>query len=411
MNRKRYFCWGLTAFLTVCALMVFYDTVFRNGVLFTLLGTLLKALSPVIYGAVLAYLLAPVVNSFDELFGRRLGKSWSPVLVRACSILLTWSIMLFFVYLLFSILIPQLYQSIVTLVNNLQTYYNTVYGWVMQLLDRNPRVAEFARQAIDDYWDELRKWFTNTFLPQAQQTIGVLAGGVVSVLVFCKDLLVGIVVSVYLLVLKERFAAGAKRILYSLMSDRLYCDSLKSLRRANRIFSGFFRGKLLDSLIVGVLCFIGATILRLPYTPLVSVFVGVTNIIPFFGPFIGAIPSAFLILLVSPAKCLYFIIFVLVLQQLDGNVIGPKILGGSTELPSFWVIVAILLGGGFFGVPGMFLGVPVFACVYAIVGYHIERRLEKRGAPPADAFAAGGVLADPPPADHTNKQKQGETES
>jgi predicted PurR-regulated permease PerM len=281
----------------------------------------------------------------------------------------------------------------------------------MQLLDRNPRVAEFARQAIDDYWDELRKWFTNTFLPQAQQTIGILAGGVVSVLVFCKDLLVGIVVSVYLLVLKERFAAGAKRILYSLMSDRLYCDSLKSIKRADHIFSGFFRGKLLDSLIVGVLCFIGATILRLPYTPLVSVFVGVTNIIPFFGPFIGAIPSAFLILLVSPAKCLYFIIFVLVLQQLDGNVIGPKILGGSTELPSFWVIVAILLGGGFFGVPGMFLGVPVFACVYAIVGYHIEQRLEKRGAPPAGAFDAGGVLADPSSADHINKQKQGETES
>ena len=156
---------------------------------------------------------------------------------------------------------------------------------------------------------------------------------------------------------------------------------LTGLHNTNQVFSGFVRGKLLDSLIIGILCFIGCSILKMPYTPLVSVVVGVTNIIPFFGPFLGAIPSAFLILLVSPLKCLYFIIFIVLLQQLDGNVIGPKILGDSTGISSFWVIVAILVGGGFFGVPGMFFGVPVFACLRMLVKWLMDRRLARRGMP------------------------------
>ena len=153
---------------------------------------------------------------------------------------------------------------------------------------------------------------------------------------------------------------------------------MRAVNKVDRIFSGFVRGKLLDSIIIGILCFIGSTVLRFPYTPLISVVVGVTNIIPFFGPFLGAIPCALLILLVNPLKCLYFCIFILVLQQLDGNVIGPKILGGSTDLPSFWVIVAILIGGGFFNVAGMFLGVPIFACLYSAVKHFSRKRLDKR---------------------------------
>ena len=151
--------------------------------------------------------------------------------------------------------------------------------------------------------------------------------------------------------------------------------------RADHIFSGFVRGKLLDSLIIGILCFVGCTVLRMPYTPLVSVIVGVTNVIPFFGPFLGAIPSFFLILLVDPLKSLYFLAFVLALQQLDGNVIGPKILGDSTGLSSLWVIVAILVGGSFFGVAGMFFGVPVCACLYSLVTFLVNRRLEEKHLP------------------------------
>ena len=390
MERKtNYFYWGLTAFLTVCAVLVFYDTVFRNGVLLALLSTLMKALAPVLYGAVMAYLLAPVVNFFDRVIDRGGGEKSPRGLVRAGSILLTWAVVFFLLYLLFSILIPQLYLSIATLVGNMQSYYNTVYGWVMQLLERYPWLGGAVSDAIAEYWNELRSWITNTFLPQAQQTIMVLTSGVLSVLAFFKNFFVGVIVSIYLLALKEGFAAGARRLLYSYASEKTYRHTLRALHKADTIFSGFVRGKLLDSLIIGVLCFLGATLLKLPYTPLVSVIVGITNIIPFFGPFIGAIPSAFLILLVSPVKCLYFIVFVIVLQQLDGNFIGPKILGGSTELPSFWVIVAILIGGGFFGVAGMFLGVPVFACLYAAVGYDSDRRLRKKDAVPDDMFRPG----------------------
>lgn len=156
---------------------------------------------------------------------------------------------------------------------------------------------------------------------------------------------------------------------------------LRGAAKADAIFSGFVRGKLLDSLIIGILCFIGCSILNFPYTPLVSVIVGVTNVIPFFGPFLGAIPSTFLILLVSPLKALYFVLFVLALQQLDGNVIGPKILGDKTGLSSLWVIIAILVGGSFFGIPGMFFGVPVCACFYSAVNFLVESRLRRKGLP------------------------------
>ena len=378
MEKKRYFYLGLTAFATTCAIMIFHDSIFNHGVLLSLFGTFVKALLPVIYGAVMAYLLAPLVNSFDRLL-RRVRKSKSNKgLVRAASILLAWAVVAFAVYLLISILVPQLYQSVVTLVGNMQNYYNTVYAWVTQLLDDNPELAGKVSDTIKQYQGEVQEWFTNKFLPQAQQTITMFTSGLVSVLGFLKNLLVGVIVSVYLLALKEGFALSARKTLYAWTSQKTYVNTLRALRRCDLIFSGFFRGKLIDSLIIGVLCFVGCSLLKMPYTPLISVIVGITNIIPFFGPFLGAIPSAFLILLVSPMKCLSFIVFVLVLQQVDGNIIGPKILGDSTELPSFWVIVAILLGGGFFDVLGMFLGVPVFACFYAVVRYFTASRLKRK---------------------------------
>ena len=407
MDKKRYLYWGLTIVASVCAIMIFYDTVFRNGVLLTLWGTLMKALRPVLYGAVMAYLLTPLVNFFDRCILRLAGGNAKRGLVRAGGILLAWAVVFLIFYGLFSILLPQLYLSVVTLVGNMQNYYNTVYAWVTQLMENNPDIGTLVTNAFNEYYDELRTWFTGKFLPQAQQTITMLTSGVVSVLVFFKDFLVGVIVSVYLLALKEKFAVGARRLLYSWTKERTYRHTLRAVGKMDSIFSGFVRGKLLDSLIIGVLCFVGATILQLPYTPLVSVIVGVTNIIPFFGPFLGAIPSAFLILLVSPVKCLYFIIFVLVLQQLDGNVIGPKILGGSTELPSFWVIVAILLGGGFFGVAGMFLGVPVFACFYALVNYYSAKRLRKKGVENDDLFRSNDAVRIYEPKSEIEKKNSG----
>lgn len=386
MGKNRYWQWGLTVVLSVCAILVFYDTVFRNGVLLTFWSTLVNALYPVIYGAAMAYLLAPIVNFFDRCILKLTDGKGKRGLIRAGSILATWLVVFLMLYALMSILIPQLIGSVATLAGNMQNYYRTVYGWVEHLLETNPDIASRVTEMIGGYYTELRSWFTGTVLPQAQQTITIVTGGVVTVLVFFKNFFVGVIISIYLLALKERLALQTKKLLYAFVSEPRYRGTLRATRRIDTIFSGFVRGKLLDSLIIGVLCFAGSTILQLPYAPLISVIVGVTNIIPFFGPFLGAVPSAFLILLVSPLKCFYFLIFILALQQLDGNVIGPKILGSSTELPSFWVIVAILLGGGFFGVLGMFLGVPVFACVYVSIKYFSAQRLRRKGAVSDELF-------------------------
>ena len=374
MKNKSYLRWGLTVTLSACAILVFYNTFFQNGVLLLFIEKLLRILKPVIYGVALAYLLAPVVNFFDRVFARVDKADKRPALVRAGSILATWLFVGLLGYGLLHILIPQLVVSIQTLASNVEGYYNTVYAWALRMITDYPDASGWLITHANDYYQELVN-LIKSIIPQAQMAVAVVTGGILDILVFFKDLLVGIIVSVYLLATKELFARHSRKLLYCLTSEPHYFSVLRGAAAANRIFSGFVRGKLLDSLIIGMLCFIGASVLKLPYAPLISVIVGVTNVIPFFGPFLGAIPSALLILLDDPLKCLYFVIFVLVLQQFDGNILGPNILGNSTGLSSFWVIVAILVGGGFGGVLGMFLGVPVFACVYALVTSLLKRRM------------------------------------
>ena len=385
--KDRYFKVGLTVFCTVCAILLFYDTLFGSKALQTFFRQFTGAVRPVLYGAFMAYLLAPMVNFFEsrphpqekEAAGNRNRPAFAAV--RAVSILLTWAVVGVLLYLLASVLLPELYRSVLQLVANVENYYNTISGWVEHLLESNATLENWVAVQMDTVYNEATKWLNNELLPQAQVVMMAVSGGLLTVLGFFGDLLVGIIVSVYFLATKERCAAYARKVAYGLFSREKVYWLLRGTRKVDSIFSGFVRGKLMDSLIIGILCFIGCSILKFPYTPLVSVFVGITNIIPFFGPFLGAIPSTFLILLVSPIKALYFVIFVLALQQLDGNVIGPKILGDKTGLSSLWVIIAILVGGSFFGVPGMFFGVPVCACLYSAVGFYVDVRLKKKHLP------------------------------
>ena len=416
-EKKKYLAWGLTAFLTGCALLIFYDVFYRDnsGTVQAIFAKLFSVLTPVLYGLGMAYLLAPIVNFLERAILRlrdklerkrgraiRIHKGW----LRAASIFLTWAVVLVLVYLLLSMLVPQLVDSITTLVNNLESYYTTIYNWVTGLLSDNPELTDLFNR----YYNETIQWLTTKLLPGLQTAVtnftGSLVTGVWSVVIFTKNFLIGIIVSVYLLAAKEKSAARCCKLLYGVLPEEQAKFAMRGFRRMDHIFSGFVRGKLLDSLIIGILCFIGCSILKLPYTPLVSVVVGVTNVIPFFGPFLGAIPCALLILLVSPLKCLYFVIFIFLLQQLDGNVIGPKILGDSTGISSLWVIVAILVGGGFGGVLGMFLGVPIFACLQVLVRWLLNTRLEKRHMPlQAWEYVRRDRQAAPPPA-HENKNKQ-----
>lgn len=416
-EKKKYLAWGLTAFLTGCALLIFYDVFYRDnsGTVQAIFAKLFSVLTPVLYGLGMAYLLAPIVNFLERAILRlrdklerkrsraiRIHKGW----LRAASIFLTWAVVLVLVYLLLSMLVPQLVDSITTLVNNLESYYTTIYDWVTGLLSDNPELTDLFNR----YYNETIQWLTTKLLPGLQTAVtnftGSLVTGVWSVVIFTKNFLIGIIVSVYLLAAKEKSAARCCKLLYGVLPEEQAKFAMRGFRRMDHIFSGFVRGKLLDSLIIGILCFIGCSILKLPYTPLVSVVVGVTNVIPFFGPFLGAIPCALLILLVSPLKCLYFVIFIFLLQQLDGNVIGPKILGDSTGISSLWVIVAILVGGGFGGVLGMFLGVPIFACLQVLVRWLLNTRLEKRHMPlQAWEYVRRDRQDGPPPTDE-DKNKQ-----
>ena len=376
---------GVTVFCTVSAILLLYDTFFGSRVLQSFGRQFLSALSPVLYGAFFAYLLTPMVNYFEELFlpkGKTLEKGKrTSMSLRALSILLTWAIIAVLLYLLASVLLPELYKSIAQLLSNIETYYHTISGWVAHLLETYPPLEHWVSQQLDLSYNSLMNWITKEVLPQASTLMTIVSGSVFGLVSFLSDLLVGIIVSIYFLATKETCAAHARKVVCGLFPKEQVYWLLRGAAKVDSIFAGFVRGKLLDSLIIGIICFVGCSILKFPYTPLVSVIVGVTNVIPFFGPFLGAIPSTFLILLVSPIKALYFVIFVLALQQLDGNVIGPKILGDKTGLSSLWVIVAILVGGSFFGLAGMFFGVPVCACLYSAVNFYVDVRLRKKHLP------------------------------
>ncbi len=411
MKRKNeYLRLGLTAFFTVAAILLFYDTLFGRRVLLTIGRKFLTAVQPILYGAMIAYLLSPVVNFFEGalfektvLRARERGRFISRR-ARAVSLVLTWIVICAGGYVLASVLLPELYRSVLQLVNNVELYYRTVSGWVEHMLETNPAVERWVTAQMDTYFKDISTWLTDTALPQAQTVMTALSGGVVSTLVFAKNLLVGIIVSVYLLATKELCAAHARKVVYSLFPPQNVRWVLRGSHKVDDIFSGFVRGKLLDSLIIGVICFVGCSILKFPYTPLVSVIVGVTNVIPFFGPFLGAIPSTFLILLAEPIKALYFVIFVLVLQQVDGNIIGPKILGDKTGLSSLWVIIAILVGGSFFGLPGMFFGVPVCACLYSAATFFMDVRLREKNLPLASRAYSSDQPKTEPPETHGEKE-------
>ena len=401
MKKSTYVRTGVTVFCTVAAILVFYDTFFASRVLLRIGAKFLSALQPILYGFFMAYLLVPVVNFFEtamfpkELRTPKNGNYHVPG-VRAVSILMTWMLVAFLLYLLASFLLPELYKSVVQLVSNIETYYNTINGWVLHFFEQFPTAGAWVNTQMNTYFNALVDWLTKEVLPQTKMILLALTGGVWSVVSFFMDMLVGVMVSIYVLATKERCAAQARKVVYSLFSRENVRWVLRGTHKVDSIFSGFVRGKLLDSLIIGILCFIVCSILQFPYTPLISVIVGLTNVIPFFGPFLGAVPSTFLILLVSPIQAVYFVIFVLILQQLDGNVIGPRILGDSTGLSSLWVIIAIMVGGSFFGVLGMFFGVPVFACIYSATTFFVETRLKQKALPvDSTAYQTDDVRREP----------------
>ena len=386
---KKYLYWGITAFCVVAAAILFYMALNYIGAVGSAISTLVKILSPFIWGLVISYLLGPLVRTLEnkvfcplasKLY-RRNKRSDGHGFARGMSILFSEIIMLAVIAALIYLIIPQLYSSIETIVVNSPTYIDNGTQWLTKLLENYPEIEEYAVQALGDVNEFLANWLKNTVLPGLGNLITNVGAGVYYVVMAIYNLVIGIIVSVYMLGSKETFKANAKRVMYTLFSVETVKKIFDGLDFTDKTFMGFINGKLLDSAIIGLICYIGCVLLRMPYALLISVIVGVTNVIPFFGPFIGAVPSALLVLLVDPFKCLIFVIFIIVLQQVDGNIIGPKVLGSSIGINGFWVMFSIILGAGLFGFWGMLLGVPVFVVIYTLINNLIDRKLKRSDLP------------------------------
>lgn len=385
---KKYLYWGITTFAVIVASLLFYFGIFHMASLRELFRDIYKILTPIIYGAVIAYLLNPLVRFFENKLIYRFLK-WRKITVtskikkaiRMFCILLTLILFLLGIYGLMAMLIPQLFSSITNIIDNFPRYVNTIQEWISNVFKDNPQLEQYSSEFFDTVEVRAQTWMNQELLPYINSLVRNFSTGLYDIMIFLKNFLIGTMISIYMMFGKENFAARGKRLLYSIFQPETVNNSIRDLQFVNNMFGGFIVGELIDSLIVGLLSYIGMSIFNMPYTLLISVIVGVTNIIPFFGPYLGAIPSAFLILLISPIQCLYFIIFNVILQQFDGNFLKPKILGDTTGLSSFMVIVSILIGGGIFGFFGLFVGVPVCAVICKIVSNQIARRLKKKNLP------------------------------
>ena len=380
---RTYIYWGVTALTVLLLLVAAVFVVMRWSLVAALGAKIANILAPVIYGAVFAYLLNPVYNRVqaavmkmtEKIITQEEGrKRLGGFLGTLASLFLLVAVVVG----LISMLIPQLINSIRGVMETLPASINNLEIWLEKVLSDNPDLEQQVMQHYGAAADYLQNWLTNVVVPNIYRIIGSVSSGVVLVVRAVFDILIGLIVMVYLLNMKEKLLAQAKMIIYGLFPLKIANKVIEEGRYVHQVFGGFIIGKLLDSLIIGLICFVLLGFANMPYVLLVSVIVGVTNVIPFFGPFIGAIPSAFLILLSDPMKCLYFLIFILLLQQFDGNILGPKILGDSTGLSSFWVLFSILLFGGLMGFVGMIIAVPTFAVIYRLVTEFTTWKLGKK---------------------------------
>ncbi|MGL6202123.1 MAG: AI-2E family transporter [Lachnospiraceae bacterium] len=382
---------GKVYFLVVAACILFYFALLRLTNITGVLWKIVDVLTPIVYGVVIAYLLNPLVKKIERLiqhfFSNRIRrKEKAAKLLRGISIFISLVLFLVLITGLLNLVIPELYKSIRNLVFTLPSQVNSWINILNEIKLDDSVLGMLLKNILTESAETFQTWLRTDLLKQTNVIMSSLTEGVLNVLSTLINFLIGLIVSAYLLFSKDVFSAQAKKALYAFLKPEHANMTLHITKKSNEIFGGFIIGKFIDSAIIGVLCFLGLCFLGLwvdgmPYVMLVSVIVGVTNVIPFFGPYIGAIPSAILILLEDPKKGIYFIIFIFLLQQLDGNVIGPKILGNSTGLSAFWVVFSILLGGGLFGFVGMIMGAPTFGLIYYIVQVIINQKLEKKNLP------------------------------
>lgn len=381
VKENKYYQIGLTLFLVVIASITFYLVITNIGLLYTYLKIIISFFTPFIIGFVFAFLLNPIVKFFNEKLFKKVCKIKKEKVSNTLSITLTFALFVGLILLLISYILPELLKSVETLAVNLPTYFNDTKNYLLEKLSDHDEIKTIILnnyEAINDY---LTNFTNNTLMPQVEKWLVSLSNGVFGAVKVVFNIAMGFVISIYYLSDKEGFISGIKKITYSIFKVKTANHILDNARHTNDIFGNFCIGKLLDGFTVGFITFIFLTIFGYPYALLIGVLIGITNMIPYFGPYIGTIPSALLILMDNPTKCLVFILFIIALQQVDSYIIEPRLCGSRTGLKSFWVLASILLFGNIFGIVGMLVAVPVFALIYGYLNNKVTTRLKEKKLP------------------------------
>ncbi len=381
-----YIKWGVTLFGVVAASIILFFVLSKLELLFDFLLKLMGILSPIFLGIMFAYLLNPLVKLIEKYFTKYIvdyiykkvfkkAKGKARV-ARLTAIFTTYLLAIILIVLFFKFVVPSLFESINLMLTNVPVYINNIYDYFKDVLKSNPDLMGL----VDNMSADITQFTGSLMLPSMDTLMVNITAGISSLFKWLINIIIGLIVSVYLIYDKDSFVAGTKKILKATLPSRFYDMTMTTLQSVDKVFGGFMVAKIIDSVLIGVITFIVISIFKIPYALVISVIVGVTNIIPYFGPFIGAVPCALLLLLISPAKSLTFCILILLIQQFDGNILGPKLIGDRTGMKSFWVLFSILLFGGLFGFVGMIFGVPVFAVIYSVAGNLINKKLAKKEA-------------------------------
>ena len=376
---KRYLKIGITGAAILASGILCAFVLFKMPVIISVLKGITEILKPFLYGVVFAYLLAPLCNKIEEKLFQIFPKAKTKARRFICfiAIVISLCVAIAVIWLIIMMIIPQVWDSVMKIIQMVPQKLIVVNNWIEHMLENQPELQAYFEEFSSQAESNINSLLNVNTIQKVQSIINSLSVQLFGVLGVVKNIFLGLLISAYLLGSRKLFGAQAGLILHGIFSDKWAKIIEEEIRYTDKMFNGFLVGKIIDSAIIGLLCFAGTSIMGFEAPAFISVIIGITNIIPFFGPFIGAIPCGLLLFLENPMHCLYFIIFIFVLQQLDGNVIGPKILGNTTGVSSFWVLFAILLFGGMWGVVGMVIGVPLFAVIYDIIRKLVYRGLRK----------------------------------
>ena len=376
---KRYLKIGITGAAILASGILCAFVLFKMPVIISVLKGITEILKPFLYGVVFAYLLAPLCNKIEEKLFQIFPKAKTKARRFICfiAIVISLCVAIAVIWLIIMMIIPQVWDSVMKIIQMVPQKLIVVNNWIEHMLENQPELQAYFEEFSSQAESNIDSLLNVDTIQKVQSIINSLSVQLFGVLGVVKNIFLGLLISAYLLGSRKLFGAQAGLILHGVFSDKWAKIIEEEIRYTDKMFNGFLVGKIIDSAIIGLLCFAGTSIMGFEAPAFISVIIGITNIIPFFGPFIGAIPCGLLLLLENPMHCLYFIIFIFVLQQLDGNVIGPKILGNTTGVSSFWVLFAILLFGGMWGGVGMVIEVPLFAVIYDIIRKLVYRGLRK----------------------------------